>query len=163
MISNVFCLLSALVACAAGMAVPNAAPSPYANATAPATPTGYSYGFQNLTCAVQISQPANAYETFALVDSAQACGDMCTAQRDCMSANFYHDNGSVVRPFSLPLRRKHGTDDHQKKNSTQLTCSLYRVVAGQKDATNCGHQLQLGMNGMQNSITYSYLLVKGTQ
>ncbi|CAK5277911.1 unnamed protein product [Mycena citricolor] len=145
MISNVFCLLSALVACAAGMAVPNAAPSPYANATAPATPAGYSYGFQNLTCAVQITQPANAYETFALVDSAQACGDMCTAQRDCMSANFYHDNGSV------------------KKNSTQLTCSLYRVVAGQKDANNCGHQLQMGMNGMQNSITYSYLLVKGTQ
>ncbi|CAK5262212.1 unnamed protein product [Mycena citricolor] len=107
----------------------------------PPAPYGYSYGFQNLTCAIQIFVPANAYETFGLVDSPQACADMCTANQDCWSANYYHDNNSI-------------------KSSPLLTCSLFRVVATQKDAINCGQQQQLGPQGPQNSITSSYLLIK---
>ncbi|KAF9055014.1 hypothetical protein BDZ89DRAFT_1124816 [Hymenopellis radicata] len=60
---------------------------------------------------------------------------MCEDVKGCVFFNTYHDNNSDV------------------KDSTKLTCALFKTCHGPEDAMNCGGQTQA--DGSKNYITES--------
>ncbi|KAJ6583494.1 hypothetical protein DFH09DRAFT_1308996 [Mycena vulgaris] len=105
-----------------------------ASAVAAQAPDGYTFAFNNLTCASEASVAAN-YLTFTIVESLQGCANTCDQVTGCKFCNTYHDVNA-------------GTG---KDNTTKLTCALFSLVLPAANATNCGNQQQ---QPLPNGTTY---------
>ncbi|KAF7313879.1 hypothetical protein HMN09_00545700 [Mycena chlorophos] len=107
----------------------------------PPPPAGYSYTFENLTCAA-VGCPS--YLTYGMVTNATGCAMMCDQTPKCIAANYYEDRNS-------------------SKPAGMLTCALFNQTRTQSDATNCGGQEQLlPKSNVTDQILYSYAIVKNS-
>ncbi|KAF7342624.1 hypothetical protein MSAN_02019200 [Mycena sanguinolenta] len=113
-----------------GYHCPSPPPPPPPHSPPPPPPYTQVDGFYNLDCAAQ----DGSYLTYGLVDTVDACYNMCDSVSDCTFFNTYHDvNG--------------------KDGSSQLTCSLFSECLTAASADNCGGQTQ--SDGSVDYITNS--------
>ncbi|KAF7369118.1 Fruit-body specific protein a [Mycena venus] len=123
--------------------IPPTVPVGSTTPTPPPPPKGYSFDFNNLTCAAEV-WPPQLYLTYGIVESIEGCANMCDSIPHCAFANCYHDVNA-------------GTG---KNNTNKFTCALFTVVLTAKNATNCGGQQQKSLPAGTTYITDSCGLVK---
>ncbi|KAK7052226.1 fruit-body specific protein a [Favolaschia claudopus] len=120
---------------------PTTSPSspPYGPPPPPPPPPGYTYTYDNFTCATEV-WPISYYISFGKVETMEECAIMCSTIDECLFANSYHDNNAGAGKDFTEL----------------LTCSLFKIVTDKKNATNCGGQQQQNKPVGTTFITDSY-------